>query len=68
MLDGANIALFGQNFDAGGFVFAQVEASLTELHSEGLGKRPLLVCCRLVHCHIVIITCGHTCHCLRAAV
>ena len=43
VLDGANIALFGQNFDAGGFAFAQVEATLSKLRSDGLGNRPLLV-------------------------
>ena len=49
VLDGANIALFGQNFDAGGFAFGQVEAALAKLGGDGLGKRPLLVRSGLVY-------------------
>ncbi|KAK9826794.1 hypothetical protein WJX81_001690 [Elliptochloris bilobata] len=43
VLDGANIALFGQNFGDGGFVFKQVEATLAQLRRDGHAQRPLLV-------------------------
>ena len=61
VLDGANIALFGQNFDAGGFAFAQVEATLAKLRSDGLGKRPLLVRHTLNYCHDFSDACGREC-------
>lgn len=61
VLDGANIALFGQNFDAGGFAFAQVEATLSTLRSAGLGKRPLLVRSGLTCCHELTNACGREC-------
>ena len=43
VLDGANIALFGQNVDRGAFSFAQIEAALGRLRADGSGMRPLLV-------------------------
>lgn len=43
VLDGANIALFGQNVDRGAFSFAQIEAALGRLRADSSGMRPLLV-------------------------
>ncbi len=43
VIDGANVALFGQNWEAGGFSFAQIAAVLDQMHEERPGLKPLLV-------------------------
>ncbi len=43
VLDGANLALWGQNVEAGAWCFAQVRAALAQLRADGTGMRPLLV-------------------------
>ena len=43
LIDGANVALFGQNWEAGGFSFAQISAVLDQLHEERPDLKPLLV-------------------------
>lgn len=48
IVDGANVALFGQNYDTGGFSFAQLKAVVSELRQERPGLRPLVV--RQLHC------------------
>jgi hypothetical protein len=43
LIDGANVALFGQNWEAGGFSFAQISSVLDGLHEERPDLKPLLV-------------------------
>ena len=43
IIDGANAALFGQNFEEGGFSFGQIEAVLAQLQQERPDLKPLVV-------------------------
>ena len=43
IIDGANVALFGQNWERGGFDFGQVESVLGALASARPGCRPLVI-------------------------
>ena len=43
IIDGANVALFGQNWERGGFDFGQVESVLDALASARPGCRPLVI-------------------------
>ncbi|KAK9810941.1 hypothetical protein WJX73_010279 [Symbiochloris irregularis] len=43
IIDGANVALFGQNFDHGGFSFTQIKAVLAHLRSQHPDLRPLVL-------------------------
>ncbi|BDA43062.1 probable mitochondrial ribonuclease P catalytic subunit at C-terminar half [Coccomyxa sp. Obi] len=43
VIDGANVALFGQNWEAGGFSFAQIAAVLDQMHEKRPGLKPLLM-------------------------
>ncbi|EIE26949.1 hypothetical protein COCSUDRAFT_59444 [Coccomyxa subellipsoidea C-169] len=43
LIDGANVALFGQNWEAGGFSFAQISAVLDQLREERPDLKPLLM-------------------------
>eukprot|EP00898_Chlorokybus_atmophyticus_P004667 jgi/Chlat1/5200/Chrsp33S05178 len=44
IVDGANVALFGQNYEGGGFSFNQVETVCTELQEAGkLNRAPLVL-------------------------
>lgn len=43
LIDGANVALFGQNFAEGGFSFGQIKAVLQHLQSQHPTLKPLLV-------------------------
>lgn len=43
VIDGANLALFGQNFTEGGFHFSQIEAALKHSHEQHPDLKPLLV-------------------------
>jgi proteinaceous RNase P len=43
VIDGANVALFGQNWERGGFDFGQVESVLNALEAARPGARPLVV-------------------------
>ena len=43
VVDGANAALFGQNWEEGGFSFAQVEAVVAQLQQERPDLTPLVV-------------------------
>ncbi|XP_024526419.1 proteinaceous RNase P 1, chloroplastic/mitochondrial [Selaginella moellendorffii] len=42
IVDGANVALFNQNFSAGGFSFSQLNSVVTELSNQH-GKSPLVI-------------------------
>lgn len=55
VVDGANVALFGQNHDTGGFSFAQLEAVVSQLREERPGLRPLVV----RHLHHLCCFCCH---------
>ena len=44
IVDGANAALFGQNFEEGGFSFRQIGAVLAQLQQERPDLKPLVVC------------------------
>ncbi len=43
IVDGANAALFGQNFEEGGFSFGQIDAVLLQLQQERPNLKPLVV-------------------------
>lgn len=43
IIDGANAALFGQNFEEGGFSFDQIKAVIAQLQEERPHLRPLVV-------------------------
>ena len=43
VVDGANAALFGQNWEEGGFSFAQIQAVVAQLQSERPALKPLVV-------------------------
>ena len=43
IVDGANAALFGQNFEEGGFSFGQIDAVLAQLRHERSDLKPLVV-------------------------
>ena len=43
VVDGANAALFGQNWEEGGFSFAQIQAVVSQLHCERPALKPLVV-------------------------
>jgi proteinaceous RNase P len=43
VIDGANVALYGQNFDTGGFNFGQIQAVVNHLASHHPDLKPLLV-------------------------
>ena len=43
IIDGANAALFGQNFEEGGFSFDQIKAVIAQLQEECPHLRPLVV-------------------------
>ena len=43
VVDGANAALFGQNWEEGGFSFAQIQAVVAQLQSERPDLKPLVV-------------------------
>lgn len=43
IVDGANAALFGQNFEEGGFSFDQIDAVVTQLQQERPDLKPLVV-------------------------
>ena len=66
VIDGANVALFGQNFADGGFSMQQIELMLQEVETFKPGARTLLV--RLTE---FFITMAHTmlsCRVCRVAV
>ncbi len=43
IVDGANVALFGQNFDEGGFQFSQIGDVVETLCEEMPERKPLVV-------------------------
>ena len=43
IMDGANAALFGQNWEEGGFSFPQIQAVVSQLRSERPALKPLVV-------------------------
>jgi proteinaceous RNase P len=43
LVDGANVALFGQNYVEGGFSWAQIRAVMQRMREEHPDKKPLLV-------------------------
>ena len=43
VIDGANVALYGQNFDTGGFNFGQIQAVVNHLASRHPDLKPLLM-------------------------
>lgn len=43
VIDGANVALYGQNFDTGGFNFGQIQAVVNHLATRHPGLKPLLM-------------------------
>ncbi|KAL4448170.1 hypothetical protein ABPG75_005389 [Micractinium tetrahymenae] len=43
VIDGANVALFGQNFESGGFNFGQIKAVMNHLASRHPDLKPLLM-------------------------
>lgn len=43
VIDGANVALFGQNFAEGGFDFGQIEAAMRHVRERHPDLKPLVV-------------------------
>ena len=56
VVDGANAALFGQNWEEGGFSFAQIQAVVAQLHCERPALKPLVVRPSAARQHML----GHT--------
>lgn len=50
LVDGANVALYGQNWEHGGFSFGQIKGVMDELSKSHPDLKPLLVCLLLVCC------------------
>ena len=43
VIDGANVALYGQNFENGGFSFPQIQVVLKHVRRQHAHLKPLLV-------------------------